>query len=1073
MKHYKVIYQGKIVKGNDIEKVKQNLASVFRTDIARIERFFKGRPVVVKDNLTLETAKKYRTAFHKAGAVCQIEQAQSTSSPKSSVKTEKPKPPEPEKIAFKCDKCGWQRHIPAKYAGKVIKCPGCKTPVRAARRVQPLPPEKKEESAERSEHAPMKQHKKVADVRAKETIQLSESEGLDWKDAEPLASLHTSQGSLRKSIKKPSKLMLGAAIALIILLISAATFFIIFRDGHEPTSVPVESSRAKVTHPRRSEPKTVLWNAYIDVFQLDKKNRPSQYVPITSNRFQKIKNGLAIKDNATGLIWQRAGSSKYMKYKAVQKYVKKLNSDNFAGYDDWRLPTINELTSLLTKTKQNGDQHISSIFDKKQQNSWSSDRGSSGSAWVVDFSSGLVLYSVIDGNLGVSVYVRLVRAGQYVPIKKRKKNIEMPEPMLTPVNAQPKKDIKKPIALKTKAKHKDNTHDKPYLVNSLGMEFVYIPPGEFMMGSPVDEPERDSDERLHKVVLSRGFYMQTTEVTQGQWKKVTGKNPSKFKNCGDDCPVEFVSWNDVQGFIKKLNSRSEETWYRLPTEAQWEYACRAGTQTPFAVGKYLSVDQANYNVKYPSHDGKTVPVSSFKPNAWGLYDMHGNVVEWCQDWYGEFHSSKAVTDPNGPSSDAPQVLRGGKGPPSLSGPSRVLRGGSWFSSAKYCRSAYRGGLMPDYRGDSGFRLVLLSGQGKVTHPRRSEPKTVSHDDFKDVFQLDKNRRPRQYVPITSNRFQKINNGLAIKDNATGLMWQQAGSSESFNYGAAQEYVKKLNNDNFAGYNDWRLPTLDELTSQLTKTKQDGGLYISSVFDKKQRCCWSSDRVSSGPPQGLAWVVYFGDGLVYGAYLDGINNLGGIYVRVVRAGQNVPIKERKKNVEKPEPTPVPVESSRVKVTHPRRSEPKTVSKNNFKDVFQLDKNQRPKQYVPITSNRFQTIKNGLVIKDNATGLMWQQAGSSKYMKYKAAQRYVKKLNSDNFAGYNDWRLPTVDELTSLMTKTRQDGGLHISSVFDKKQQYCWSSDRGSSGLAWLVGFNLGLVSNDHFGLSYVRLARAGQ
>ncbi|MDM8541729.1 SUMF1/EgtB/PvdO family nonheme iron enzyme [Desulfococcaceae bacterium HSG9] len=423
-----------------------------------------------------------------------------------------------------------------------------------------------------------------------------------------------------------------------------------------------------------------------------------------------------------------------------------------------------------------------------------------------------------------------------------------------------------PIIVTIKTVHEKSMNGKPLLINSLGMKFVYIPPGELMMGSPKDEPGRSSDERLHKVVLSRGFYSQTTEVTQGQWKKVTGKNPSRFKDCGDDCPVENVSWNDAQKFIEKLNSDAKGTQYHLPTEAQWEYSCRAGTLTPFAFGKCLSADQANYNGKSPltgcdkgKYRGKTLPVASLKPNAWGLYDMHGNVWEWCQDRYRGYPEDAVITDPTGPQK----------------GVARVLRGGSWDSSAGRCRTAQRDRTGRVIRlDDIGFRLLLLPGQGKVTHPRRSEPKTVSRNNFKDVFQLDENWRPRQYIPITSNRFQKIKNGLVIKDNATGLMWQQAGSSK-LNYRAAQKYVKTLNIDNFAGYNDWRLPTADELTSLMTETRQGSGLYISSVFDKKQRYCWSSDRGSSG----MAWYVDFGDGYVYCHSIDYDD-----YVRLVRTGQ---------------------------------------------------------------------------------------------------------------------------------------------------------------------------------------------
>ena len=242
------------------------------------------------------------------------------------------------------------------------------------------------------------------------------------------------------------------------------------------------------------------------------------------------------------------------------------------------------------------------------------------------------------------------------------------------------------------------------LTNSLGMKFVYIPPGEFMMGSPESEPGRDDNEKQHKVTLTKGFHMQTTEVTQGQWKAVMGSNPSDFKDCGNDCPVENVSWDDVREFIRKLNRKEGTDRYRLPTEAEWEYACRAGTTTPFSFGRCLSTDQANYNGRYPlencpkgEYREKTLPVASFAPNAWGLHDMHGNVWEWCQDWYGEDYPSGAVTDPGGPST----------------GSVRVLRGGSWFNDAGSCRAAIRGRDTPDVRGRNlGFRLVLVRLPGQ-------------------------------------------------------------------------------------------------------------------------------------------------------------------------------------------------------------------------------------------------------------------------------------------------------------------------------------------------------------------------
>ena len=229
----------------------------------------------------------------------------------------------------------------------------------------------------------------------------------------------------------------------------------------------------------------------------------------------------------------------------------------------------------------------------------------------------------------------------------------------------------------------------------MDMEFVLIKPGTFLMGSPETEEGRYSDETQHKVTLTKPFYMQATPVTQAQWQAVMGENPSHFE--GDSLPVENVSWDDTQQFIQRLNQRGEGT-YRLPTEAEWEYACRAGKRTPFGIGNGRDLDstQANFDGNYPygksvkgEYREQTMPVKSFAPNAWGLYDMHGNVYEWVQDWYGAY-PSETVSDPQ----------------EADSGTCRVLRGGSWRLNARYCRSAYRLNNSPENRHNNfGFRLV--------------------------------------------------------------------------------------------------------------------------------------------------------------------------------------------------------------------------------------------------------------------------------------------------------------------------------------------------------------------------------
>ena len=245
---------------------------------------------------------------------------------------------------------------------------------------------------------------------------------------------------------------------------------------------------------------------------------------------------------------------------------------------------------------------------------------------------------------------------------------------------------------------KDKPSNQKFFTNAIGMEFVYIPKATFTMGSPPDEPKRHHDEVQHPVALLTGFYMSTTEVTQGQWHKVMGDNPSEFMECGEQCPVESISWNDVQNFIKQLNKIEENKTYRLPTEAEWEYACRAGTDTPFSYGKCLSTEQANFDGRTPldecprgKYRERVTPVAKFPPNPWGLYDMHGNVWEWCQDWYGTILPGPA-TDPTGPSS----------------GKYKVVRGGSWFSLDDDCRSANRDRSAPNLGLNFiGFRLVMM------------------------------------------------------------------------------------------------------------------------------------------------------------------------------------------------------------------------------------------------------------------------------------------------------------------------------------------------------------------------------
>jgi formylglycine-generating enzyme required for sulfatase activity len=234
----------------------------------------------------------------------------------------------------------------------------------------------------------------------------------------------------------------------------------------------------------------------------------------------------------------------------------------------------------------------------------------------------------------------------------------------------------------------EKTTLKQKIKNTIGAEFVLIPAGSFTMGSNTGA---EDEKPPHKVKISQSFYLQTTPVTQGQWQKVMGNNPSNFKDCGADCPVEEVSWDDTQKFIKKLNDKEGTDTYRLPTEAEWEYAVRAETTTEFSFG-----DDAGQLGKYAwfeeNSNEKTHPVGSKKPNSWGLYDMHGNVDEWVEDdWHGNY---------NGAPSDGSAWIDKPRGA------YRVLRGGGWFLGAHGCRSATRFYGTPAVRGPLfGFRLA--------------------------------------------------------------------------------------------------------------------------------------------------------------------------------------------------------------------------------------------------------------------------------------------------------------------------------------------------------------------------------
>lgn len=263
-------------------------------------------------------------------------------------------------------------------------------------------------------------------------------------------------------------------------------------------------------------------------------------------------------------------------------------------------------------------------------------------------------------------------------------------------------------------------------VQEVKQNFRWIEAGCFLMGSPSDEPERSDNEQQHLVTLTQGYWLAESACTQALWMAVMGgENSARFKEDLNN-PVEQVSWDDIQKFLIELNKLPDLNAY-LPSEAQWEYACRAGTTTPFSFGDNITPEQVNYEGNSPYNNAekglyreKTVSVKSLPPNDWGLYEMHGNVWEWCDDRYGDY-SSEPVINPTG----------------ATDGTSRVLRGGSWYDDAWFTRSASRDNCSPDFRNlDLGFRFALGQTEAvkqahTVTTDRQAVAQTVSggQDDY--------------------------------------------------------------------------------------------------------------------------------------------------------------------------------------------------------------------------------------------------------------------------------------------------------------------------------------------------------
>ncbi|MCY2989228.1 MAG: formylglycine-generating enzyme family protein, partial [Planctomycetota bacterium] len=275
----------------------------------------------------------------------------------------------------------------------------------------------------------------------------------------------------------------------------------------------------------------------------------------------------------------------------------------------------------------------------------------------------------------------------------------------SPPPATPPRATAKPAEPPLDAKPKSSKPAETFQVsaNSVGMKFVLLPPGEFLMGSPDSDGDAGYDEKpQHRVRITKPFYLGVYEVTQAQYQKVVGSNPSVVK--GEFLPVETVSWDDAAAFCKRLSEvpaeRAAGRAYRLPTEAEWEYACRAGSTSKFSFGD--SETELGKHAWYDKNSGsKTHPVGEKQANVWGLYDMHGNVREWCQDWYGPYEA-KPASDPSGPSSAS----------------FRVVRGGGWSDGGGSCRSASRFRNFQGFRfRNFGFRVAVVRS-GSWAEPGR-------------------------------------------------------------------------------------------------------------------------------------------------------------------------------------------------------------------------------------------------------------------------------------------------------------------------------------------------------------------
>lgn len=380
-----------------------------------------------------------------------------------------------------------------------------------------------------------------------------------------------------------------------------------------------------------------------------------------ADRFVKNTND-TVTDTQTGLMWAAKDNGENINWQDAKSYCENYRG---GGYTDWRMPTRGELAALSDKGISykpscndnffTFDVHLTQLITLSCYYVWASEYRDPEAAGF-DFINSLAILSTQSG----SEFLRAlpVRSGEAI--------------LSTGIPTQS-------TDMQTRSKGKDSG-EHTIISPILGAKFVLIPPGTFTMGDSDYGPP-------HQVTISKEFYMQTTEVTQGQWKKVMGNNPSFFKDCGDDCPVEQVSWYDVQNFIKKLNSMEGTDKYRLPSEAQWEYGARSGSKQEVYAGTSSELNLGDYAWIGYNSEKKTHPVGQKKPNTFGLHDMSGNVWEWVQDWHGDYPIGSA-TDPAGPAS----------------GLSKIHRGSCWGGFA--FSAAHRGGYgAPDSWSDIiGFRL---------------------------------------------------------------------------------------------------------------------------------------------------------------------------------------------------------------------------------------------------------------------------------------------------------------------------------------------------------------------------------